>query len=230
MQHRFPCILHSSAARGTLTAVAAFLFGVSFLATAQAQTTYRWVDPATGRTVISDMPPPPAIKKVEISRGGYVEQVDKAAASTTNNAPAASTSYAVRQVAAKYPVTLYTSVNCGATCQTGRDLLNKRGIPFTEKVLQTTEEIDAFRKATGSDSPMLPTVLVGKEVSRGFESGAWNSLLDMAGYPKTAPYGSKPVPMPVVTPAIPDKPPAAPGKAESADAAPAPASDAVVPR
>jgi hypothetical protein len=38
----------------------------------------------------------------------------------------------------------------------------------------------------------VPALKVGKQSFRGFEAAAWNNLLDLAGYPKTAPYGSKP--------------------------------------
>ena len=33
---------------------------------------------------------------------------------------------------------------------------------------------------------------VGQQTVSGLETGAWNNLLDLAGYPKTAPYGSQP--------------------------------------
>ncbi|MCL2829812.1 MAG: glutaredoxin family protein [Betaproteobacteria bacterium] len=196
-----------STTRKTLTLIAVLLAGVPLLSTAQTepQTTYRWIDPVSGITVISDMPPPPGIKKVEVSRGGgFSEELDRDKTPAAPGSP--SPSAAVRQAAARYPVTLYSSVNCGGPCQLGRDLLNNRGVPFTEKLLQTAEEVDAFKKATSSENPSLPTVLVGKEALRGFEAGAWNSMLDMAGYPKTAPYGSKPSPLPIVTPAAPEKP------------------------
>jgi len=38
----------------------------------------------------------------------------------------------------------------------------------------------------------VPTLRVGKQSTRGFEAGAYNNLLDLAGYPKTALPGSKP--------------------------------------
>jgi hypothetical protein len=37
----------------------------------------------------------------------------------------------------------------------------------------------------------------------GFEAGQWNSELDIAGYPKTAPYGSRPVPPAAGKPDVP---------------------------
>jgi len=38
----------------------------------------------------------------------------------------------------------------------------------------------------------VPALKVGKQSFRGFEAGAYNNLLDLAGYPKTAAYGGKP--------------------------------------
>ena len=38
----------------------------------------------------------------------------------------------------------------------------------------------------------VPALKVGNQRVRGFEAGAYDNLLDLAGYPKTAPYGSKP--------------------------------------
>ena len=145
---------------------------------ASAQTTYRWIDPATGRTVISDQPPPPNARQVTKAKGGE-----------TGDAP--QRSYATRQAAEKFPVTLYTAANCLANCQQARDLLNARGVPFSEHMLKTAEDIAALRQLVGSE-PSVPTLTVGKQLTQGLEAGAWNNLLDLAGYPKTAPFGSKP--------------------------------------
>ncbi len=136
--------------------------------------TYRWVDPA-GRTVISDTPPPGRAHSV--SRTG--------SAPNTDGLP-----FAVKQAAENFPVTLYTSADCVAECKQARDLLNSRGVPFTEKMLQTPEDIDELKKQVGD--AYVPTLKVGKQSFRGIEAGAWNNLLDLAGYPKTAPYGSQP--------------------------------------
>ena len=43
-----------------------------------------------------------------------------------------------------------------------------------------------------SATPSFPTLKVGKQSFRGFEPAAYNNLLDLAGYPKSAAYGSKP--------------------------------------
>jgi Domain of unknown function (DUF4124) len=142
-----------------------------------AQTTYRWVDPVTGQTVISDQAPPQNAKQVVMRKGPE--------ASGEAQLP-----FATRQAAEKFPVTLYTSADCIAECKLGRDLLNGRGIPFTETMLKTPQELAELSKQLGSDA-RVPSIGVGRQYFRGYEIGAWNNLLDLAGYPKTAPYGAK---------------------------------------
>ena len=136
--------------------------------------THRWVDPQ-GRTVISDTPPPGRARDVSKSGGGP----------NTDGLP-----YAVRMAAENYPVTLYTSADCTKECKDARDLLNSRGVPFSERMVQKQEDVDELKQLVGDF--FVPALKVGKQSFRGFEAGAWNNLLDLAGYPKTAPYGSKP--------------------------------------
>lgn len=137
--------------------------------------TYRWVDSA-GRTIISDTPPPGKAKNVaktgEAADGGD------------------SLPFAVKIAAENFPVTLYTSPECVTECKQARELLNGRGVPFSEKMLQKQEDIDELKKLVGD--AFVPTLRVGKQSTRGFETGAYNNLLDLAGYPKTALPGSKP--------------------------------------
>jgi len=108
--------------------------------------------------------------------------------------------YETQRAKQNFPVTLYVREKCGSICQTARDALNKRGIPYTEKNLVTQEEIDAFRKATGGGGE-IPSLTVGKTWLRGFEAGQWNSELDFAGYPKTAPYRPRAATPPPAQPA-----------------------------
>jgi glutaredoxin len=137
--------------------------------------TYRWVDPA-GRTVISDTPPP-----------GRMHSVSKAGAGAADDD---GLPFAVKRAAENFPVTLYTSADCTTQCKDGRDLLNGRGVPFAEKMLQSQEDVAELKQLVGD--AFVPALKVGKQSFRGFEAGAWNNLLDLAGYPKSAPYGSKP--------------------------------------
>ena len=146
---------------------------------AAAQTTYRWVDQKTGQTVFSDQPPPPGTPGVV-----------KVGSESREAAP--QVPYATRQAAEKYPVTLYTAASCTDACTQARDLLNQRGVPFTEKMLNNEEDQAEFAKQMGSKDVMVPSLIVGQQRFRGLESGAWNNLLDLAGYPKSAPFGAKP--------------------------------------
>lgn len=167
----------SPAARvaAALATLAALLAGGA----ASAQTTYRWVDPASGRTVFSDQPPPAGVRKI-VSR--------ESAEPENDTAPLP---FATRQAAEKFPVILYTAADCGDSCQQARALLNGRGIPFTEKQLQSNADIAELKQRIGEEA-MAPTVAVGRQFNRGFDAVAWNKLLDLAGYPKNAPYGAKP--------------------------------------
>ncbi|HJW23356.1 MAG TPA: DUF4124 domain-containing protein [Rhodocyclaceae bacterium] len=143
-------------------------------ASAWAQT-YRWVDPATGKTIISDTPPPATAKSV-------VRKDSELAVG--------SQSFAVRRAAENYPVVLYTSADCATPCRQARDLLNGRGVPFEEKMLQTPEDAAELKKLVGD--VYVPVLKVGKQPVRGFQAESYDNLLDLAGYPSTAPIGSKP--------------------------------------
>lgn len=141
-------------------------------------TTYRWVDKATGLTVFSDQPPPPGTPQVVAITG-------------QESANELQLPYATRQAAAKFPVTLYTAASCIDACNQARDVLNGRGVPFSEKMLKTDEEIAELAKKLGSEAS-VPSLFVGQQSFKGLETSAWNNLLDLAGYPKSAPYGAKP--------------------------------------
>jgi glutaredoxin len=91
-----------------------------------------------------------------------------------------------------FPVTLYAFPDCGSACQLARDLLKKRGIPYTEKSLVKKEEIDAFGKDSGDSR--LPALTIGKTWLKGFQAEQWNNELDFAGYPKKVLTYRPPVP------------------------------------
>ena len=101
------------------------------------------------------------------------------------------TPYEIRRAQEKFPVTLYVADSCGKACSLAQDYLSKRGIPYTEKRLVTNEDIDAFKKASGSDQ--IPVMNIGKNWLKGFLENSWSAELDAAGYPKSAPYGYRPV-------------------------------------
>ena len=151
-----------------------FCLAAAFAASAAfAQTTlYRWVD-KDGKVQYTDAPPPADAKGVTERRMG-------------GGGPASDEQvpYATRMAAQRNPVTLYTSSNCGDYCDEGRALLNKRGVPFSEKNAQASQaDQDALMKAAGSLS--VPFLIVGEAKVRGFDEGAWHSALDRAGYART---------------------------------------------
>lgn len=167
---------------------------------AQAEGLYRWVD-SEGRVHYGDRPEPDAAQ-VQAKKFVVPQEVPD-----DELLP-----YASKIARKNFPVTLYVTENCGDVCVQARNLLNKRGVPFTEKIIATQAENEAFEKLTGSTG--IPTLAVGRTYLKGFEAGQWHSELDIAGYPKTAPFGVRPVP--------PAKPASAPVAASSPSDTPVP--------
>ena len=140
---------------------------------AQAQSTvYRWVD-KDGKVQYSDSPPPADAKTASERRIGG------GGASTEEQVP-----YATQMATKRNPVTLYVSSDCGEFCTQGRELLNRRGVPFSEKNAQANQaDQEALMKIAGSLS--VPFLVVGESNVRGFDEGSWNAALDRAGYART---------------------------------------------
>ncbi len=90
--------------------------------------------------------------------------------------------YETKRAMENFPVTLYSSTDCGSACLKAREMLNKRGIPFAEKSLTTREAIEAFRKDSGDNQ--VPALTIGRTWLKGFLDEQWNNELDFAGYPK----------------------------------------------
>lgn len=175
-----------SVARGTLWILV--VLGGSLLAPmSQAQQVYRSVGP-DGKVTFSDQPPPPASNaKVSATTAG----------STGAEVPVA-LPFELRQIAAKYPVTLYTGDNC-APCGAGRSLLTSRGIPFTEKTVTTNEDVQTLQRLSGDSS--LPFMTIGSQQLKGFSDAVWTQYLNAAGYPGSSvlPSGYRPpAPTPLV--------------------------------
>ncbi len=168
----------------------------------QAQTIYRVVG-ADGRVTFSDKLPAATDNATVLGAGGRPLTVTAVAL------PAE-----LRQLASKYPVTLYTASNC-APCNSGRDLLNGRGIPYAEKTVSTADDSDALQRISGGTS--LPFLTIGSQQIKGYSDAEWTQFLDAAGYPKTS-----------VLPASYRAPPATP--LVMAQKAAAPASEAQPPR
>jgi len=93
-------------------------------------------------------------------------------------------SYAMQLAVKNFPVTIYTSKQCGKPCEEGLDYLKKRGVPYTEKVVATKDEIDALVKLAGA--PRVPVLVVGVDVQKDYNEQDWNEALNTAGYPKTS--------------------------------------------
>ncbi|HEX4236281.1 MAG TPA: glutaredoxin family protein [Caldimonas sp.] len=90
--------------------------------------------------------------------------------------------FELRQVATKYPVTLYTTTGVCDACVAGRQLLSQRGVPYTERQAVTSEDVDALEKLSGGRD--APTLTIGSQVLRGLAHDTWNQYLDAAGYPR----------------------------------------------
>jgi len=153
--------------RATVVGVALGALAVSW---ASAQGVYRTVGP-DGKVTYSDQPPP-ANTKASVVGGA------SASASTAANAQLP---LELRQAVGRYPVTLYTATDC-APCNTGRNLLTARGVPFTEKTINTAEDAAALKRLSGETS--LPFLSIGGQQIKGFSDADWTQYLDAAGYPK----------------------------------------------
>jgi len=151
--------------------VAAVLFAVA-LAGAQAQQMYRWVD-KDGKVHYTQQPPPPDAKSVQ-------RRTAVSGAADSTGLP-----YATQLAAKNYPVTLYTSADCGQACKDARASLEKRGIPFEEVVVGDENSIATLKRLTGKTQ--VPVLRVGTQIEVGFEPVGWKSALDAAGYPASGP-------------------------------------------
>jgi glutaredoxin len=138
----------------------------------QAQTVYRIVGP-DGKVTFSDKAPVTADQGKVATTG-----VGAAAAASGSSLP-----FELRQVAAKYPVTLYTAPDCGP-CSSGRAMLSGRGIPFAERTVTTNEDIASLQRISGESS--LPFLTIGGQRIKGYSDLEWTQYLDAAGYPKTS--------------------------------------------
>jgi len=135
-----------------------------------AQTAYRWVD-EQGQVHYSDQPPPPRARQVEEKH---------LSAGRPDPAPA----YAVSKAAADFPVTLYTAEGCAEPCAQARALLAARGIPYSERIMKSEDDLAGYRRVFGTPDE-VPAATVGRRPLRGFEAGVWHVALDEAGYPRT---------------------------------------------
>jgi len=150
------------------TGVAALLMlgAIPLMAAAPAWALYKVVGP-DGKVTYTDRPP-----------------IDKPAqALHTNGSVSANASlpFELRQVASKYPVTLYTTKDC-PPCDSGRQSLRQRGIPFAEKSVATSADLQALQRL--ENTKQLPVLRIGAQQVKGYSEAEWQSYLDAAGYPK----------------------------------------------
>ena len=148
--------------------LAAMLASLALAGTAaHAQQVYRIVGP-DGKVTFSDRAPDTQLAPTT-TRGGGAPAAD------------AALPYELRQVATRYPVTLYTSNDC-QPCNSARNLLIGRGVPFSERTITTSEDVEAFKRLSGGTS--LPFGTIGAQQLQGFSDAEWTQYLDLAGYPK----------------------------------------------
>ncbi|WP_240538538.1 glutaredoxin family protein [Rhodoferax sp. PAMC 29310] len=171
---------------------------------ASAQTIYRVVGP-DGKVSFSDNPP---------ANIGNATTQEIGANAADNANPALP--FALRQIVAKYPVTLYSADNCGP-CGSGRTLLISRGVPFTEKTVNTNDDAEALQRISGTNT--IPFATIGGQQLKGYSDSEWTQFLNAAGYPKTSalPANYK---NPAATPLVVVKKPATPTDVKEATAAP----------
>ena len=142
---------------------------------ALAQAVYRIVGP-DGKVTFSDRPPPAASQAKS-------SQDTRAEAAAVGGNTGSALPYELQQIARRFPVTLYTSKDC-APCNSARNLLNNRGVPYSERTVSTNEDNDALQRISGDNA--LPFGTIGGQQLKGFSDIEWTDYLNAAGYPKTS--------------------------------------------
>lgn len=141
---------------------------------AQAQTVYRIVGP-DGKVTFSDRPP--------AAPAANVTARNAAGRPTDAGAQNGALPYELRQVVARFPVTLYAGAGC-VPCNAGRLLLQGRGIPYTEYAIASNEDVEALQRLSGDKS--LPFLTIGGQKIKGFSEAEWTQFLNAANYPASS--------------------------------------------
>lgn len=131
-----------------------------------AQQVYKSVD-KNGRVTYSEIPPAP----------GSENKL------TADSSSSGSLPYTLQQVVSRYPVTLYTTADCGP-CINAKLMLTQRGVPFTERTVNSNEDLDAFKKLNSENN--FPMATIASQQLKGYEEAEWTKYLDAAGYPKSS--------------------------------------------
>jgi glutaredoxin len=205
-------VLKLDARKFVLSSATLAVFAIAALwSTGSNAQVYRIVGP-DGKITFSDKPP--------AAEGTSRIGVANGSASGGGNA-SAGLPYELRQVASKYPVTLYVGDSC-APCGAGRSMLTSRGIPFAEKTVGSNEDAQALQRLSGDTS--LPFLTIGSQQLKGFSDSEWTQFLDAAGYPSSSTLPSsyrRPAATPLV--AVAPAPAAVAGATPATAARPAPA-------
>jgi glutaredoxin len=131
---------------------------------------WRWSD-YRAQINYGDRPPPDAQNLLRIDLLTIGEQ-------TQSMLP-----YQVRRAASNFPVILFTAKNC-PPCGTARDFLNKRGVPFAERTIETSDDAMELKRLTGAEG--VPVATLGSQPLVAFNPDDWNNGLDATGYPQTS--------------------------------------------
>jgi len=164
-----------------------------------AQAQYKWTD-HDGVVSYGDQP---AKDAEHVERLGNV----LAPADATRDA-LARLPFEVRKAAQDFPVVLYARDEC-PPCDAARNFLKSRNVPFWERSVSTRDDVEALKKLGGASQ--LPCLGIGRQVLRGFESGAWSEALATAGYPRDIPLPRDWI-WPAATPLAPPPPPPPPAE------------------
>jgi glutaredoxin len=137
---------------------------------------YKWTD-AQGTVHYSDTPP----------QDKQVSQRTNQLKPSAPGGPAqgAALPYELARAVKASPVTLYTTTQSKcAGCEQGRLLLRARGVPFSEKTVDSGEDAEQLRQLSGKIE--LPLLVVGSRKVAGFQDAAWQEALTAAAYPRQA--------------------------------------------
>ena len=114
---------------------------------------------------------------------GKVVPLGKKATVTQSAAAEPELPFELRQATTKYPVTLYVTSTACEPCNSGRQMLKQRGIPFNEKLVVTAEDSEALERLSGArEAPTLSHRLADRSAATLPRPGC--AYLDAAGYPR----------------------------------------------
>ena len=127
---------------------------------------------ADGKITFSDKPPANSNAKVTTPGAGG-----------GNSVISPLLPFELRQVAVKYPVTLYVGNDCNP-CAAAKSMLTSRGVPFTENTVNSNDDVQALQRLSGETS--LPFLTIGGQQLKGFADSEWTQYLNAAGYPTSS--------------------------------------------